>query len=155
VASSLAESYLLLSGDQQLRVADILRQAQRHDSASPGFLAVLSACMTDLANTDHDEALTLASALLAAGASGVVGARWPVRDDATALIMLMFHHFLNNGQPNPADALRAAQLWMLDPARLVLAGLPEDLDSAANSALFLTKPYSWAAFTYQGAYNPG
>ena len=53
VAPSLAESYLLLSGDQQLRIADILSQAQRRDPASPGFLAVLSACMTDLANTDH------------------------------------------------------------------------------------------------------
>ena len=152
VASSLAESYLLLSGDQQLRIADILSQAQRRDPASPGFLAVLSACMTDLANTDHDESLTLASALLAAGACGVVGARWPVGDRATAPFMVMFHHFLNSGYPHPADALRAAQLWMLDDARPVPDGLPEDLKNAANRSS-LAAPYSWAAFTYQGAHT--
>jgi hypothetical protein len=152
VAESLAESYLLLSGDQQLRVADILGQAQRHDQASPGFLAVLSACMTDLANRDYDEALTLASALLAAGACGVVGARWPVPDRATAPFMVMFHHFINGGHPHPADALRAAQLWMLDTARPVPDGLPESLNHAANHPS-LARPYSWAAFTYQGAHT--
>ena len=89
------------------------RPGAGRDPASPGFLAVLSACTTDLANVDHDEALTLASALLAAGACGVIGARWPVEDSAAAPVMVMFHHFLNNGHPYPAEALRAAQLWML------------------------------------------
>jgi CHAT domain len=150
VTAPLIESYLLLSGNQQLRIADILSQAQRHDPAGPGFLAVLSACMTDLANADHDEALTLASALLAAGAAGVVGARWPVRDNVTALMMVvMFHHYLSSGHPHPADALRAAQLWMLDRARPVLDGLPEDLSLPAASSVLAT-PHSWAAFTYQG-----
>jgi hypothetical protein len=148
VAASLAHSYLLL-GDGQLRIADILGQAQRHPAASPGFLAVLSACMTDLAATDHDEALTLASALLAAGASSVVGARWPVPDKATAPLMVMFHHFLASGCPHPPDALRAAQLWMLDPERPVLDGLPEEL-SAAAASWSLRRPYAWAAFTCQG-----
>ena len=152
VAASLTESYLVLAGGQKLRVADILGQAQRHDPRSPGFLAVLSACMTDMADKDHDEALTLASALLAAGASGVIGARWPVPDDATAPFMVMFHHFLSNGQPHPADALRAAQLWMLDDNRVVPGDLPEELSSAM--ALPLTGPYFWAAFTHQGAHTP-
>jgi len=143
----------VLAGGQKLRVADILGQAQRHDPRSPGFLAVLSACLTDLADKDHDEALTLASALLAAGASGVVGTRWPVPDDATAPFMVMFHHFLSNGHPHPADALRAAQLWMLDDSRPLLDDLPDDLSSAV--VLPLTAPYFWAAFTHQGAHAPG
>ncbi len=87
----------------------------------------MSACTTDLANVDHDEALTLASALLAAGACGVIGARWPVEDSAAAPVMVMFHHFLNNGHPHPAEALRAAQLWMLDGGNEPPAGLPSEL----------------------------
>jgi hypothetical protein len=150
VASPLTESRLVLSGGQSLRIADILAQAQRRDPASPGFLAVLSACMTDLRDADHDEALTLASALLAAGASGVVGARWPVPDHATAPLMLMFHHFLNNGHPHPADALREAQLWMLTGSPLI-DHLPETLAGAIRRRWLLRRPYCWAAFTYQGA----
>jgi hypothetical protein len=150
VASPLTESRLVLSGGQSLRIADILAQAQRRDPASPGFLAVLSACMTDLRDADHDEALTLASALLAAGASGVVGARWPVPDHATAPLMLMFHHFLNNGHPHPADALREAQLWMLAGSPLI-DHLPETLAGAIRRRWLLRRPYCWAAFTYQGA----
>jgi CHAT domain-containing protein len=105
--------------------------------------------MSDLADVDHDEALTLASALLAAGASGVVGARWPADDAATALLMVMFHHFLNNGHGQPADALRAAQAWMLDPARTPLPDLPAELaEVAIDTDLALVQ--AWAAFTYQG-----
>jgi CHAT domain-containing protein len=106
--------------------------------------------MTDLAHVDHDEALTLASALLAAGACAVIGARWPAEDLATAPLMVMFHHFLNSGHPQPADALRTAQLWMLDGARTTLAGLPPDLANAFHFGHFLTAPHAWAAFTCQG-----
>jgi len=150
VAPSLAASHLLLAEGRPLAVAQILAQAQRHDPAGPGFLAVLSACMTDLAHVDHDEALTLASALLAAGACAVIGARWPAEDLATAPLMVMFHHFLNSGHPQPADALRTAQLWMLDGARTTLAGLPPDLANAFHFGHFLTAPHAWAAFTCQG-----
>jgi CHAT domain-containing protein len=66
-----------------------------------------------------------------------------------ALMMVMFHHYLSNGHPHPADALRAAQLWMLDRARPVLDGLPANMNDGAGSS-FLARPYSWAAFTYQG-----
>jgi hypothetical protein len=148
VGASLALSRLLLAGGQPLSVADILAQAQRHDPAAPGYLAVLSACMTDLAHVDHDEALTLASALLAAGAQAVIGARWPVQDLFTAPMMVMLHHFLAGGHPRPADALRAAQLWMLNSGRPALDGVPPALGSGLGS--LLAEPYAWAAFTCQG-----
>jgi tetratricopeptide (TPR) repeat protein len=151
VAPSLADSHLLLAEGRLLTIAEILVQARRHDPASPGFLAVLSACMTDLAQVDHDEALTLASALLAAGACAVIGARWPAEDSTTAPLMVMFHHFLNNGHPHPADALRAAQLWMLDSARTPLTDLPPGLANAFRLGPFLSAPHAWAAFTCQGA----
>jgi CHAT domain len=151
VATSLAASHLLLADRRPLPIAAILAQAERHDPASPGFLAVLSACTTDLAHVDHDEALTLASGLLASGASAVIGARWPIGDRVTALAMVMFHHFLNNGHPRPADALRSTQLWMLDSARIPRGDLPLTLTRAAGSGSFLDAPHAWAGFTCHGA----
>lgn len=151
VAPSLAASHLLLAEGRPLPIADILAQAERRDPASPGFLAVLSACLTDLAQVDHDEALTLASALLAAGASAVIGARWPADDRCTAPLMVMLHHFLNNGHPRPADALRAAQLWMLDKDRASLTGLPPELANAFDRGRSFDAPHAWAAFACHGA----
>ena len=150
VAGSLAASHLLLAGQQQLPIARIVGQAQAQNGRAPGFLAVLGACMSDLADVDHDEALTLASAFLAAGATGVIGASWPADDRATALLMLMFHHYLNGTDTHPADALRAAQLWMLDRSRHALDALPHALASAARLP-YLSEIHAWAAFTYQGA----
>jgi len=150
VASSLAESHLLLAEERPLPIAAILAQAEGHDPGSPGFLAVLSACLTDLAHVDQDEALTLASSLLALGASAVIGARWPADDLCTVPLMMMFHHFLNNGHNDPADALRAAQLWMLDNGRQPLDDLPPELAGRFRLGSFLAAPHVWAAFTCHG-----
>jgi CHAT domain-containing protein len=107
-------------------------------------------CLSSVADTDQDEALTLASAFLAAGASGVIGALWPVADAPTALLLVMFHHYLKAGPHHPADALRAAQLWMLDPVRRSLGGLSAPLaDEVADVAL--AEVPAWAGFAYQGA----
>lgn len=73
-------------------------------------------------------------------------------DSATAPFMVMFHHFLSDGHPHPADALRAAQLWMLDASHPVPDDLPRELRHAGG--LPLARPYFWAAFTYQGAHAP-
>ncbi|WP_338001645.1 CHAT domain-containing protein [Streptomyces naphthomycinicus] len=121
----------------------------RPDAAGP--LVVLSACETDLSTGHHDEALTLATALVTRGAADVVGSRWAVRDGPTAVMMAVFHHHLTTGGLAPPDALRAAQLWMLDPRRT----LPFPLDGplrheAARPDLHHLQ--HWAAFTHQG--NP-
>ncbi|MEU3621203.1 hypothetical protein BS329_07560 [Amycolatopsis coloradensis] len=143
------DSYLVLAGNTKLYVRDILRQAAQRPADADGGLVVLAACASDLTETSQDEALTLATAFLAGGAAGAVGTRWPVADLPTALFMLMFHHYLNSGYPAPPTALRAAQLWMLDPDRELpdwvtglLAGTEKrpDLETMSH----------WAAFTYQG-----
>src|SRR6185369_5016731 len=97
------DSYLELSGNR-LRVRDILEQARLRPMDAAGGLIVLAACASDLTGHAHDEALTLATAFLAAGATGVVGARWEVDDIPTAIFMIMFHHYLNSGYPDPATA---------------------------------------------------
>ncbi|MGC5015453.1 CHAT domain-containing protein [Streptosporangium sp. DT93] len=143
------DSHLLLAGGQTLGMTRILRQARARPPGVSGGLVVLAACGSDLTGRDHDEALTLATAFLAAGAVGVVGTRWPVDDLPTMLFTTMFHHYLNAGYDDPAVALRAAQLWMLDPRRARPAGLGEDLAGYVGEAP-LHEPESWAAFTYQG-----
>ncbi len=118
-----------------------------------GGLVVLSACETDLSTRDHDEALTPATAFLARGASDVVGTRWQVADLGAAPMMVVFHHYVAVAGLAPPDALRAAQLWMLDPERSPVPGLCGNLLALAERYrdLFGTVP-AWAGFIHQG--NP-
>jgi CHAT domain-containing protein len=161
-------SRLSLGAGGAVAVQDILSQA-RSFQAEPtgqqgraGGLVVLASCLTDVTEADYDEALTLASAFLAAGASGVVAARWRVAESATALFMTAFHRYLNPGPGgpgaggrSPARALRAAQQWMLDPHREIPGGLPAELRDEAELAAEpggpdLTSPAAWAGFGYLG-----
>ncbi|MFJ4946927.1 CHAT domain-containing protein [Streptomyces sp. NPDC088760] len=135
----------------RLTVAGILDGAADVPPDSAGPLVVLSACETDVSTRDHDEALTLATALVTSGAADVVGSRWAVRDGPTAVMMAVFHHHLTAGGLAPPDALRAAQLWMLDPHR----SLPFPLDGPLRHEATrsdLHHVHHWAAFTHQG--NP-
>ncbi|MER7013552.1 CHAT domain-containing protein [Saccharopolyspora sp. NPDC000359] len=139
------ESALRLGGGRSLPVRDVLR----YRSGPRGALVVLAACASDLTARQHDEVLTLATAFLAAGASGVVGTKWAIDDLVTAMFMIAFHHHLNNGSPEPAEALRAAQLWMLDPDRTPIPAVPPELSSHFAGTTPAT-PSHWAAFTYHG-----
>ncbi|MGO4420299.1 CHAT domain-containing protein, partial [Streptomyces sp. MCAF7] len=128
------------------------RPAEDTARRSSGPLVVLSACETDLSTRDHDEALTLTTAFVARGARNVVGSRWATADGASALMMAVFHHFVAVEGLDPAGALRAAQLWMLNPGRQLpgsVAGMP-----ARDAELpGLDRPALWAAFFHQG--HPG
>ncbi|MFF7176926.1 CHAT domain-containing protein [Streptomyces sp. NPDC008121] len=137
--------------DGELTVARILDHSAAAAPGPDGPLVVLSACETDVSTGDHDEALTLSTALVARGAADVVGSRWAVDDSATALMMTVFHHFLTHEGLAPADALRAAQLWMLDPSRRPPPGLEGPLLREASRP-DLPEIHLWAAFTHQG--NP-
>ncbi|MER5766913.1 CHAT domain-containing protein [Streptomyces sp. NPDC001985] len=135
-----------------LSVARLLDVPHGH-RPDQGPLIVLSACETDLSSRDHDEALTLSTALLARGAADVVGSRWEVPDTASAALMVVFHHHLAVEGLAPADALRAAQVWMTDPDRRPVPGLRGDLlTGVERDPGHLAEPASWAAFTHQG--NP-
>jgi hypothetical protein len=143
------ESRLVLADGQVLPISQILAQANHRDRNEPGGLVVLAACTSDLALADYEEALTLASAFLATGARGAVGARWAVNDQVTALLMFMFHrHLIRAPGDGPAGALRAAQLWMLNPDREIPPEMPGELARLVRS--FIRHPYAWAAFTCHG-----
>ena len=123
-------------------------RARARPSGTPGGLVVLAACVSDLAASDYDEALTLASAFLTAGAVTVVGTRWQVPDVRTAIMMFMFHHYLNAGFP-PAAALGRAQVWMLTGGQDIPETMPPMLaDEVPRSDLRAL--VAWAGFTHQG-----
>ncbi|MBW5483322.1 CHAT domain-containing protein [Streptomyces bambusae] len=114
----------------------------------PG-LVVLAACRSQVSGRGHNEAYSLSSAFLVAGSRSVIGSLWPVPDDATSVLMFLTHHFLRREGEAPARALRRAQLWMLDPARVV----PQDLPGALAGRLPRLDPHdlsAWAGFTHLG-----
>ncbi len=71
----------------------------------------------------HDDALTAPARLVANGTRSVLSAQWP--EPSGALVHLVHHH-IGLGLP-PGAALRAAQLQLLDPERVLPPGTPADL----------------------------
>jgi hypothetical protein len=150
-----ARSRLLLAPDRratrhqdgQLPVGDLLD----HDPAA--LLSVdsvfLAACTSHLSGTDYDEAFSVASAFLAAGARTVFGSLWRVPDTGTSVLMYMLHHYLNTTHVGPAEALFLARRWMLDPDRRH----PDDMPPTLARHTETTDPadlLSWAGFIHLG-----
>ncbi|MGW3649505.1 CHAT domain-containing protein [Streptomyces sp. NPDC000878] len=112
-------------------------------------LVLLAACRSHVSGRGHNEAFSLATAFLVAGARSVVGSLWPVPDEATSVLMFLTHHFLRTENEPPARALRRAQLWMLDPERELPAGLPARLAERARH-IDPDDLSAWAGFTHLG-----
>jgi hypothetical protein len=63
--------------------------------------------------------------------------------------MFMFHHLLVTGDHSPRDALRLAQLWMLEPDRTPPPEMPQALAQFARGAA-LADVTAWAGLVHQG-----
>jgi CHAT domain-containing protein len=101
-------------------------------------LAVLSACETGLGRTAGGEGvLGLQRAFHQAGARTVVASLWRVDDDATRELMTRFYTNLWVKKHSPLEALRQAQLSILDDPNFGDGG----------------NPRLWAAWTLSG--DPG
>lgn len=112
-----------------LRLGDGWLQARDIVNGSLGFegsVVVLSACGSGLSPDYVSEPIGLASACLAAGASGVIAALWTVDDAVTLELMTFFYRALADGL-DARSALREAR-------RQVARQHPH--------------PYYWAAFRY-------
>lgn len=132
-----------------LTVTTLLDTPSAGDRSGP--LVVLSACETDVSEADHDEALTLTTALVHRLATDVIGSRWAVSDGVTPALMTVLHHHLNAGLA-PPDALRATQRYALTPAehRSPVAGL--NMLDPFLAQQDIGELQNWAAFIHQG--NP-
>ncbi|MFI6652854.1 CHAT domain-containing protein [Streptomyces sp. NPDC050529] len=127
---------------------DLAGAAGGTDSGGPA-LVLLAACRSHVSGHGDNEAFTLATAFLVAGARSVVGSLWPVPDEATSVLMLLTHHFLRREEEPPARALRRAQLWMAGVRQQPPGGLPAEL--AARAARVDPDDLSaWAGFTHLG-----
>jgi len=137
----------LQSFDGWLPLSRILEQARNRPVDAPGGLVITNACLTDSTRANYDESLTLATAFLAAGATAVIGTRWPIDDDTAAVLSLRLHYHLQLGKA-PAEALRRAQLDLLRPE----PGMRDSLDRhlAAIEESRLGHPVSWAGYVYHG-----
>ncbi|MGX7672019.1 CHAT domain-containing protein [Plantactinospora sp. DSM 117369] len=145
-------SYLVLAGPggrTPLTAERITDAAQRSAGGFRLGTVVLAACSSAVPGRVYDEAYSLATVFLMAGARSVVGSLWPVPDDATSLLMYMLHHYLAVDRQGPAQALRLAQLWMLDPDRRVPPGMPRALRERMP-AIDPEDLVGWAGFNHFG-----
>lgn len=117
-------------------------------------VAVLSACESGLGQENLGEGLLgLQRALQIAGVRTTVTSLWKVDDAATETLMTEFYRNLWREKLGPGDALRQAQLTMIDrydasKRKLQPRGLK--LVAPAGAATRRLPPYFWAAFCLSG-----
>jgi CHAT domain-containing protein len=100
-----------------IKLGDVLGRVL-HDAPE---LVTISACESGIPDLSvHEEYLGFPSALVMAGAKGVISSLWPVPDDSTALLFSKFYALYGQGVAAPT-ALRSAQLWLRDATSLELS----------------------------------
>jgi len=130
-SSELTETFILTWDDRiNLNQLNSLLQAADLGNARPIELLVLSACQTAVG--DRQAALGLAGVAVRAGARSTLATLWQVSDEATALLMSRFYSELANNTVTKAEALRRAQLSILEIER------------------FRRHPFYWAPYVMVG-----
>ncbi|MGX7826052.1 CHAT domain-containing protein [Actinokineospora sp. 24-640] len=126
----------------RFRADQIVRSMAQTPQRAVG-LVVLAAGDT-VSAAGYDEVRSLSTAFLAGGAHNVISTMWTAPDDGTPAFVHMFHRFLRVHRMPPWQALRAAQMWMLDPARETPADLPGEIRTGPVPVA------AWAGFTHSG-----
>ncbi|MEM9485509.1 MAG: CHAT domain-containing protein [Cyanobacteria bacterium P01_F01_bin.116] len=132
-SSNFDETFILTWNDRlsvhQLR--DLLLTTGLDQTTSSAVeLLVLSACETAIG--DQQAALGLAGTAVRSGARSTLGSLWQVSDEATALLISRFYDELTSGEVTKAEALRRAQLSILEIPR------------------FRQHPFFWAPYVLVG-----
>lgn len=111
--SSKAEDTFVLTWDNRLSVKQLgeLLRKREQQTQTPIELLVLSACQT--ADGDKRSALGLAGMAVRSGARSTLATLWPVDDQSTSAFMLQFYQELGLTQKTKAEAVRQAQLALL------------------------------------------
>ena len=128
--SSQLEDTFILTWNEKINIEE-LRNLLKTDAKqlNPIELLVLSACQT--ATGDERSGLGLAGVAVRSGARSTIASLWSVDDESTALLMSYFYQELSQSQRTKAEALRRAQLAVL-----------QQKDFA--------HPFFWAAFVLVG-----
>jgi CHAT domain-containing protein/predicted negative regulator of RcsB-dependent stress response len=111
--SSNAEETFVLTSDGRLNIKQLKQvlRGREEDRRNAIELLVLSACET--AAGDEGAALGLAGVAVQAGARSTLATLWVVNDEATAKLMIQFYEELKDTKVSKAEALRRAQLWLM------------------------------------------
>jgi CHAT domain-containing protein len=111
--SSNAANTFILAWDQPITVNELssLLQSETINSAQPIELLVLSACRT--ATGDRRAALGMAGVAVRAGARSTIASFWNLDDDSGAVLMQQFYQELTQHSLSKAEALRRAQIALL------------------------------------------
>lgn len=113
--SSQAEDTFILTWDARLNINQLRNLLQKRDREREIELLVLSACET--LSGDKRAALGLAGVAVRAGARSTLGSLWQVNDEATSLLMSNFYQELAQANSTKVEALRQAQLSLLNNPR--------------------------------------
>ncbi len=129
--SSKAEETFILTANGRIYVKELdeLLKTREQNRTEPIELLVLSACET--AAGDNRAVLGLAGVAIRAGARSTLASLWQIGDNSTALFIGEFYRQLKTGEVTTAEALRLAQLKLLN-------------DSAYN------RPMYWAPYVLVG-----
>ena len=115
--SSSNEETFVLTWDDRLDITTLnsLLKTSELNQNGPIELLVLSACQT--ATGDKRAALGLAGLAVRSGARSTIATLWQVNDAVTAMLMSQLYDNLTNPQLTKAEALRQAQLTVLQEPR--------------------------------------
>ncbi|MEM6403239.1 MAG: CHAT domain-containing protein [Cyanobacteria bacterium P01_D01_bin.116] len=129
--SSKAEDTFVLTWDNRLNVKELgeILHSREQTSTNPIELLVLSACKT--ASGDKRAPLGLAGVAVRSGARSTIASLWAVDDESTSQMMVSFYEQLNQPGVTKAEALRRAQIKILQQSKF-------------------QNPYYWAAFILIG-----
>lgn len=142
-------SFLLLAGpDGRLTAEELVALLAKTPDRAIG-LVVLAACRTGVSGRGYDAAFSLGTAFLAAGVRSVLSTQWSIPDQDTSVLMYMLHHHRMVERRPAWDALRRAQLWMLDPRRSVPPTMPAALVGQLSS-MDPAQVVAWAGFVHGG-----
>lgn len=111
--SSNPDNTYILAYDRPIKVNELNQLLQTRDINQPDLieLLVLSACQT--ATGDDRAALGLAGVAVRAGARSTLASLWNINDASTATVMSQFYSYLTQKNISKAQALRRAQLELL------------------------------------------
>ncbi|KRQ16708.1 CHAT domain-containing protein [Bradyrhizobium manausense] len=164
------DSALTLAQGNQFSAAQVIRDLD----LSKCHLVILSACQTGLVNstTLETEYLGLPIAFLQAGAPAVISTLWSVEDESAMLLMHQFYKLHRRSRLPASVALGEAQRWLRSATNAEIAGVFEEISTAAidrgeanglveesferyaaahNNGRPFEQPHYWAPFIYMGA----
>jgi len=115
--SSNPEETFILTWNGKIKVKELEKLLKLRETADsvPIELLVLSACQT--ASGDKRSALGLAGLAVRSGARSTLATLWSVKDQSTANLMVKFYQALTHEGVSKSEALRQAQLEILQSPR--------------------------------------